>query len=665
MASIFSDLGGFRQWVAYTLPSKEPINPHTGYNAKSTDASTWSDYQRAMNRAKTLENGGVGFMFGEPGKPSGIAGIDLDDCFDGDDEGHVFLTDYASEIVRLMDSYTEYSPSKTGLHILFKLSKSLHDIDSSFNTGKKNTALKIEIYDSGRYFTVTGNVYGEYKPVEDRTEQARQVIAKYFTQQAPAKKQEAQSHSQGELFKPSESDSELWQKMFSNATNGHKIRRLYEGDITEYNNDDSSADIALCLHLAYYTNNDAWRIEQMMNQTVLGQRDKWKNRPDYRQMTIAKAIARTPDYIPPVRANQTSPASPQKQSATQTQESSEPKPEIKFSFNADYLDSAFEADMKNFQRYSGRKTGFANLDGEGDEFKFQKINLYPGLYVIGAVSSLGKSTFCLQLADQLAQRGEHVLFFAFEQSRFELVSKSLARLSQPEDSFYDSNPTAIEIREGRITPELREAMRKYKELAEHYAIIECDFMYDVSTIIDTVSAYIKQFGVKPVVFVDYLQLIRSNNPKLTASKDIVDDVIRGLKQLQKRNELIMFVVSSLNRQNYLTTIDFEAFKESGAIEYTADVVIGLQLAVMNNKLFESDTKTTKKRKLVKAAKAESPRHIELSVLKNRYGVSNASYYFDYYPKYDLFIPASQEAITEAITRLVKSLPDDNEKTKPI
>lgn len=674
MGMIPPELAGFTNWVAWELrpnpdneakPKKMPINPNTGLEAKSNDSATWGNYQTAINRAKTLENGGIGFMFGTPGNPCGIAGIDLDNCFEnGDDDnfdwdiGEPKLKPYAKEIVNIMDSYTEYSPSSNGLHILFTLTKSLHELDSSFNTGKKNTALGIEIYDSGRYFTVTGNMYKPEKPINERTEQVWQVIAKYFTQQSPAKKQT--------YNRPDESDSELWEKLFKQP-NGARIRRLFNGDKSEYNNDDSSADMALCCDLAYITNNNAVRMDSMYRQSGL-YRAKWdekRGNQTYGQMTIQKAIERTPEYLPPVRATQTSPASNQQQPQSQTQETSEPNSEIKFNFNAEYLDSAFEADMKDFQRYSGRKTGFKNLDGEGDEFKFQKINLYPGLYVIGAVSSLGKSTFCLQLADQLAQRGEHVLFFAFEQSRFELVSKSLARLSQPEDAIYDSNPTAIEIREGRITPELREAKQKYKELAGHYAIIECDFAYDVKKLEDTVDAYIKQYRVKPVVFVDYLQLVRSSNLRLTAAKDIIDDVIRDLKQLQKQNELIMFVVSSLNRQNYLTTIDFESFKESGAIEYTADVVIGLQLAVMNNKLFESDTKTTKKRKVVKAAKAESPRQIELSVLKNRYGVSNASYYFEYYPKYDLFIPASQAATTEAITRLIKSLPDDNEKTKPI
>ena len=655
---------GVNNWVAWELrpnpdneakpkkPKKMPINPHTGYEAKVNDASTWGTISNANDRLTRILNRqdenilgcGIGFMFGVPGKPSGIAGIDLDYCFNEDGT----LKDYAIEIVRLMDSYTEYSPSKKGLHILFTLTKSLHELDASFNTGKKNTALGIEIYDSGRYFTVTGNVYGgQIKPLNDRTEQARQVIAKYFTKQAQAKKQEPQV--QISYSRPDESDAELWEKMF-NSQNGYKIRRLYDGDISDYNNDDSSADIALCMHLAYWTNRDYARIDRMFRQTGL-YREKWE-RADYRELTISKAIARTNEYIPPVKAKQTSttPVSPQSQSQN------EPQQVLEFSFNADYLDSVFENDIKLFQRYSGRKTGFANLD--------YNFVLYPGLYVIGAMSSLGKTTFNLQLADNLATMGEHVLFFAFEQTRFELVSKSLARLSQPEGALYESNPSAIEIRNGRITPELREAMQKYKELAGHYAIIECDFTYEIDAVISTVEEYIKQTGVKPVIFVDYLQLIRSNNPRLTNTKDIVDANIRALKLLQMRQELVMFVVSSINRENYLTTIDFQSFKESGSIEFTADVVLGLQLAVMNTTLFESDSKTTKKRKVVKAAKAEHPRRLELCVLKNRYGQSSNSYFFNYYPKWDLFIPATMKDTIDAVKRLIAGIKDDEENDKP-
>ena len=396
-------------------------------------------------------------------------------------------------------------------------------------------------------------------------------------------------------------DLELWKAMLKETINGPYIQRLYEGDISGYLNKEAAVEM-LRKFLIRYTN-DAEQVERMVKQSAMFD-----------------------DEFPVMNSN------------------------------AQYLSGAFERDMAAFQKYTNRRTGFKNIDGS--------LALYPAMYVIGAISSLGKTTFCLQMADQLASTGEHVLYFALEQTRFELVSKSLARMCQSGDCFIESLPTAIQIRAGRTSPELREAMVRYKEIAEREAIIECDFMTDVNRIIQTVEAYITRYGVKPIVFVDYLQLIRSSNPKLTNTKDIVDENVRALKLLQMKQELIMFVVSSLNRENYLTTIDFQSFKESGSIEFTSDVVLGLQLAVLNTKLFESDAKTTKKRKAVKAAKSENPRRVELCVLKNRYGISSESFFFDYYPKFDCFIPAEYEAVKAAVSKLVNSIPDDEEKKKP-
>ena len=152
-------------------------------------------------------------------------------------------------------------------------------------------------------------------------------------------------------------------------------------------------------------------------------------------------------------------------------------------------------------------------------------------------------------------------------------------------------------------------------------------------------------GVRPIVFIDYLQLIRPTEPRQT-TKDAVDGHIRALKQLQIENELVIVLISSLNRQNYLTTIDFESFKESGGIEYTADVIWGLQLSVMNSEVFDTDKKLKTKRELVRQAKRATPRRIELLCLKNRYGVSSYTCEFDYYAKYDLFLPVEEQKRTE-------------------
>ena len=102
-------------------------------------------------------------------------------------------------------------------------------------------------------------------------------------------------------------------------------------------------------------------------------------------------------------------------------------------------------------------------------------------------------------------------------------------------------------------------------------------------------------------------------------------------------DLPIFVISSLNRSNYLTPVDFEAFKESGGIEYTADVVWGLQLDVMNDPIFDKEKGVKEKREKVRDAKAAIPREIELVCLKNRYGRSY-NVHFRYYPQYDLFRP---------------------------
>ena len=109
--------------------------------------------------------------------------------------------------------------------------------------------------------------------------------------------------------------------------------------------------------------------------------------------------------------------------------------------------------------------------------------------------------------------------------------------------------------------------------------------------------------------------------------------------MQSDNKLVCFVISALNRSNYLAPVDFESFKESGGIEYTADVVLGLQLEVLNDELFTKSNKLIEQRKKVKEAKNETPRRIELVCLKNRYGQSSYGCTFEYYPACDLFVEA--------------------------
>lgn len=296
-----------------------------------------------------------------------------------------------------------------------------------------------------------------------------------------------------------------------------------------------------------------------------------------------------------------------------------------------YLYEKMPFEMQEFVNGGRIKSGYSNLD--------MVTNLYPGLYVIGAISSLGKTTFIHQMCDQIAENGNPVLFFSLEQTTLELASKSLSRTMAKKNAM--NAMTSLQIRKNGADSRVAEAVSDYNKYACNMLVAECTFRATIHTIEDTVYNYIRQTGKKPVVVVDYLQVIQPADDNRMTTKDLVDMHVRRLKQLQSDNKLILIVISSLNRQNYLTQVDFESFKESGGIEYTADVVWGLQLEVLHDEIFDSQAKINEKRQKIKDAKASNPRRIELVCLKNRFGISSYSCLFDYYPQFDFFRPVME------------------------
>ena len=239
-----------RQWVCYRTElrdngkvSKIPVNPNTGKNAQSNDSSTWGTYDDAVRGVNQYHLAGIGFEFA-----NGYTGIDLDDVlYNGE------LKEFALEIVNYFDSYTECSPSGNGLHILCK---------NSFNISSRNDKLGLEIYSHSRFFTITGNVYGTVKPIEKRTEQVRNIYQQYFNKKAV----EIAPLPNINIPIP-EDDNQLWQMMFSNKRNGAEIKKLFNGDISDYENDNSRADLALCSYLSYWTKGDIKRIDKTFSES--------------------------------------------------------------------------------------------------------------------------------------------------------------------------------------------------------------------------------------------------------------------------------------------------------------------------------------------------------------------------------------------------------------
>lgn len=306
----------------------------------------------------------------------------------------------------------------------------------------------------------------------------------------------------------------------------------------------------------------------------------------------------------------------------------QPKPSTAKTYNMkSYFAEQFASDIRSFQESGRLKSGYPNLDAV--------TNLYPGLYVIGAISSLGKTTFIHQMCDQIAESGSHVLFFSMEQSVLDLASKSISRNTAMEDAL--CGLTSLQVRRSDPSdPRIRSAINRHTAYADRIQIVECSFRATIHDIDRLTHAYIKQFDIKPVVVIDYLQVIQAAPESHMSTKELVDYHVRRLKELQSDNQLTMVVISSLNRQNYMTAIDFESFKESGGIEYTADVLWGLQLQCIHEEIFSKANNVNEKRKRIINAKREIPRKIELVCLKNRFGISSYTCRFDYYPNFDWF-----------------------------
>lgn len=306
-----------------------------------------------------------------------------------------------------------------------------------------------------------------------------------------------------------------------------------------------------------------------------------------------------------------------------------------------YLENSMLQEVAAFTAGANIKTGFSRLDGATG-------GIFPGLYVVGAIPSLGKTTLTHQMADQMATAGAHVLFFSLEMSRLELASKSLARITAKRD--IKTAVSSLAIRKGRGGEAVKAAILEYASSVENRMnVIEGNFLCNPSFIGEYTRSYIERTGAKPVIFIDYLQVLQPDPDHQRAQlREAIDSNVTELKRLSRALSVPVFVISSVNRTNYLVPVDFESFKESGGIEFTADVVMGLQLSCMNEELFTKEKEFVKKRSRVREAKAEIPRKVDLVYLKTRYGNPDVVAHFNYYPRFDLFEETSIEG-TDAST----------------
>jgi len=289
------------QWVCWReeerdgKPTKIPVTPGAGGFASATESETWASFEAALDYSETEYADGVGFVFTDDDP---IVGVDLDDCRDPETDD---VDDAALDIIERLDSYTEVSPSGTGYHVL---------ITGALPEGR-NRRGSVELYDTARFFTVTGD-HVEWTPTRVARRQDALIAIHREYVQGTERDTASESESRGDADDRSPTtgaadvdvdleDEDLLEKA-RNASNGEKFERLWNGNTVGYDSQ-SEADMALCCLLAFWTGGDRSQMEQLFRQSGL-HREKWDevhyaDGSTYGEKTIERAIATTSEFYDP------------------------------------------------------------------------------------------------------------------------------------------------------------------------------------------------------------------------------------------------------------------------------------------------------------------------------------------------------------------------------
>ncbi len=270
------------QWVAWGYKwdqhsqrwKKPPVAPRTGGRASPTDSATWGTFDDAVEHKDNARLSGIGFVLTAEDP---FVAVDLDDCVDPKTRN---LTPFAEGILKELVSYTEYSPSGSGLRILVK---------GTLEGGNRKRP-EIEISSDRQYVTITGDhVPRMPTEINDRSAELSALVARLFS--------DDQGHAQPSVISTPAPAPRQARVLARNdqavlaqvrAQNGTRFECLFtDGDISAYDHDASRADLALCSMFAAKTR-DPDQIDRLFQHSRLV-RPKWE-REDYREKTIAKAL---------------------------------------------------------------------------------------------------------------------------------------------------------------------------------------------------------------------------------------------------------------------------------------------------------------------------------------------------------------------------------------
>lgn len=266
---------------------KVPFNPHSGGYGASNDEQTWSDFETAVAANEKYNGNGIGFYFKEP-----YVGIDLDDIA-GELERYKnndYEKNMVFEFIETFKSYSEISISGTGLHIIVK----------GKIPGDRRRKDNVEIYSSGRFFTVSGNKIGKYDGINEATDLNMERIYKKYLENNVI-----QFQRDGEFFSTIDlSESEIISSV-TKSRSGYKFMNFMNGGWEKDSaySSQSEADLAFANMLAFWCGRDYTKMDSLFRQSSL-MRDKWdekRGNATYGEATLNRAIHDTTDIYTPKR----------------------------------------------------------------------------------------------------------------------------------------------------------------------------------------------------------------------------------------------------------------------------------------------------------------------------------------------------------------------------
>ena len=279
-------VGFFREAAKNGKTTKKPVNPKTLYGASSTNPETWGTFEQALScigkhcrvgqSEGTVE--GIGFVFSPP-----YCGIDLDNVIDPE-TGEV--NPQAVDIIQNMNSYTERSPSGKGFHIIYKGDP--HTDWKCKQADVFGSGTDLEMYQQGRYFTVTGDLWDNNNTISERESMACLVQKAYMKPKEIA--EQNKSKSPPALLPLNENEILTAAR---NSRNGMLFSELYAGSWQGRYGSQSEADMAFCSMLAFWFQCDFDKMDAVFRKSGL-MRDKWDRKQSgstYGALTLKKAIS--------------------------------------------------------------------------------------------------------------------------------------------------------------------------------------------------------------------------------------------------------------------------------------------------------------------------------------------------------------------------------------